>query len=116
MRNRDRQAMPLPSVQGMHNGACGLTKLEAASIAAMQGILACPAGWAAATEVVKATDARVSTEMAVAHFSIEHANALFDEMDRVPEPEPVPEQCELCGGIPDSCAGCIDDCPYGGPA
>lgn len=92
MRNRDMPAgmgdhavkMPLTSAISMAQSP-GLTKFETAAIAAMQGILACPEGWAAATAVVKATDARISTEMAVAHFSISHAKALFDELEKPDE-------------------------------
>ena len=105
MRNRDEPA----------NGPMGLTKIEAAAIAAMQGMLANPETM---RDIYAAAVPRhgLGSSDVLAEYAGEHANALFDELDageaETDDTHLPPPQCDLCGGIPAPAVCTFDDCPH----
>ena len=76
MRNRDRS-----SCATGHLPQGGLTKREAAAIAAMQGMMAGADEKGAATMLKIAEQFCISTTQAYARSAIEMADALFHELD-----------------------------------
>ena len=140
MRNRDMPAGAIDLHKVRFEDA-GLTKLEAAAIAAMQGLLS---SW-------PADGALRGREVVTAKGAVAFAKALFDELDATEESDEPPiylspearaalqshineaykkmvdvagevgphgwpaDQCGLCGGpVNPGCA--TDDCPHGRPA
>ena len=75
MRNRDKSAHPAPS-----DAPDGLTKREAAAIAAMQGLMS---NSDALTSLHQAADSECGeAEALVAKEAIRQADALFDELEK----------------------------------
>ena len=118
MRNRDAPAQPTevmvdPGGKGraaQFEPCAGLTKREAAAIAAMQGILSGPHANELNSILEKGDTARSAV---VAILAVKHANALFNELEETtlgPHGWPA-DQCDVCGGKLGYCNGFMDDCP-----
>ena len=108
MRNRDRSAFPAGEQE-----TGDLTKREYAAIHIAAGLHSNPGSRDDLINTARIRKVPVAQE--IASRARYHADALFDELERKPEPlpDPGPMHCDYCGASPPYVPGChTDGCPH----